>query len=183
MSLRSLLGSEVVVLDGSMGAFLQSRGLPPGTAPDLWNLQRPGAVQAAHRLYVEAGAQVVLTNTFGGTRPRLDAHGAGDQVEAINRAAVRNARQAGARFVAGDIGPSGLSLEPAGDLADVLRVTRYGQPVAGVVTQPSGAQVRWTPSAALSPGSYRATVSQVSSALGAESADLQRPFEWSFTVE
>ncbi len=115
-SISRLLGNEIVVLDGSMGAYLMAQGLPAGTPPDLWNLQRPEAVVAAHRLYVEAGAQVILTNTFGATASRLEHVGAASDVAAINRAAVRNAREAGAPFVAGDVGPSGGTLEPAGDL-------------------------------------------------------------------
>jgi len=124
VAIRDQLGREVLVLDGSMGAFLQARGLPAGTPPDLWNLQRAEAVRAAHRQYVDAGAQVVLTNTFGSTAPRLAAHGGEDQVAAVNLSAVRNARQAGPDFVAGDIGPLGRSLEPQGDLpfADAIRL-------------------------------------------------------------
>jgi len=129
VTIRELLGREVIVLDGSMGAFLQAQGLPAGTPPDLWNLQRAGTVRAAHRQYVDAGARVVLTNTFGGTAPRLDAHGAGTQVAEINRAAVHNARRAGAEFVAGDIGPLGLSLEPVGDLAFAKAIRLFSEQI------------------------------------------------------
>ena len=128
-SISRLLGKEIVVLDGSMGAYLMAQGLPPGTPPDLWNLQRPEAVVVAHRLYVEAGAQVVLTNTFGATASRLEHVGAAADVAAINRAAVRNAREAGAPFVAGDVGPSGGTLEPAGDLSFGAAVELFAEQV------------------------------------------------------
>ncbi len=129
--LRSSLGREVLILDGSMGAFLQSQGLPAGMAPDLWNLDRPEVVRSAHRQYVEAGARILLTNTFGGSAPRLSTHGAGDRVAEIARAAVANARAAAgdgpnAPRVAGDVGPLGETLAPAGDLpfADAVRFFR-----------------------------------------------------------
>ena len=128
-AINSLLGNEVVVLDGSMGAFLMAQGLPAGTPPDLWNLQRPEAVVGAHRLYVEAGAQVILTNTFGATAPRLEHAGAASDVAAINRAAVRNAREAGAPFVAGDVGSLGLTLEPAGDLGFSAAVALFTEQI------------------------------------------------------
>ena len=113
---------KVTVLDGSMGAFLQSRGLPPGTAPDLWNLERPDVVEDAHGLYVAAGADIILTNTFGATAPRLDAIGDTERVAQINRAAVLRARNAAATAsgtpprVAGDVGPLGLTVQPSGEL-------------------------------------------------------------------
>ena len=133
MTFRDQLGREVIVLDGSMGAFLQAQGLPAGTPPDLWNLQRAETVQEAHRLYVEAGARVVLTNTFGATASRLAVHGGEAQVAAINRAAVHNARSAGPDLVAGDIGPLGLSLEPSGDLAFADAVRLFSEQIRALI--------------------------------------------------
>ena len=135
MTFRDQLGREVIVLDGSMGAFLQAQGLPVGTPPDLWNLQRARAVQDAHRQYVEAGARVVLTNTFGATAPRLAAHGSADQVAEINLAAVRNARLAGPDFVAGDIGPLGLSVEPSGDLVFSDAIRLFGEQIRALLDE------------------------------------------------
>jgi 5-methyltetrahydrofolate--homocysteine methyltransferase len=114
------LQREVLILDGSMGAFLQARGLPDGYAPDLWNVEQPDAITAVHREYVEAGADLLLTNTFGASRIRLGEYGAADRVREINAAAVRNARRAigdKPAMVAGDIGPCGTTLEPGGELA------------------------------------------------------------------
>ena len=114
------LQREVLILDGSMGAFLQARGLPDGYAPDLWNVEQPDAITAVHREYVNAGADLLLTNTFGASKIRLGEYGAADRVREINEAAVRNARRAigdKPALVAGDIGPCGTTLQPGGELA------------------------------------------------------------------
>ncbi len=132
-AISNLLGNQVVVLDGSMGAFLMAQGLPAGTPPDLWNLQRPEAVVGSHRLYVDAGAQVILTNTFGATAPRLEHVGAASEVAAINRAAVRNAREAGAPFVAGDVGSLGLTVEPAGALGFEAAVELFAEQIRALL--------------------------------------------------
>jgi len=108
--------------DGAMGTMLFGQGLESGGSPELWNLERPEVVAAVHRGYLEAGADVLLTNTFGGNRFRLALHGLEGRVAELNRAGARLARDvarshgAGA-VIAGDIGPSGGILEPLGDLA------------------------------------------------------------------
>jgi len=109
----------VLILDGSMGAFIQARGLPDGYAPDLWNVEQPEAIIAIHREYIEAGCDIVLTNTFGASRLRLGEYAAEHRVREINEAAVKNARvAAGDRrvLVAGDIGPCGTTVKPGGEL-------------------------------------------------------------------
>lgn len=118
MVLDDLLDKGVLVFDGAMGTLLQSAGLPAGMCPDAWCLANPDAVASAHRQYVEAGAQVVETNTFGATPIRLAHYGLADKVLEINRAAVRVARDAaqGAALVAGSIGPLGILVEPLGGL-------------------------------------------------------------------
>ena len=110
--------SEVLVCDGAMGTTLQALGLPVGTAPDRWNLERPGAVEQVHRLYVKAGADLILTNTLGANRLSLDRHGWGEKVAEVNRAAVEIAQRAagGDAVVLGDVGPTGRLLQPYGDL-------------------------------------------------------------------
>ncbi|MBI1866131.1 MAG: homocysteine S-methyltransferase family protein, partial [Nitrospirae bacterium] len=109
---------EVLLLDGSMGALLQGRGLPAGYAPDLWNLENPAAIEAVHREYVDAGSDAILTNTFGASRLRLAEYGAEARLVEINRAAVEIARRAAGTqaYVAGDIGPLGTTLAPFGEL-------------------------------------------------------------------
>jgi 5-methyltetrahydrofolate--homocysteine methyltransferase len=113
------LRSEVLILDGSMGAFIQARGLPDGYAPDLWNVEQPEAIIAIHREYIEAGCDIVLTNTFGASRLRLGEYGAEHRVREINEAAVKNARAAAGDkrvIVAGDIGPCGTTIKPGGEI-------------------------------------------------------------------
>lgn len=100
-------------LDGGFGTMIQAAGLPVGKDPCDWNLENPAAVTAVHRAYVEAGAEIVLANTFGANR--LKYHGAQDLVQLIP-AAIANARASGAAKVALDLGPTGKLLKPAGDL-------------------------------------------------------------------
>ncbi len=107
----SLLADGPVLTDGAWGTQLQQRGLAPGEMPDPWNLSRPDDVLAVARSYVDAGARVVLTNTFGANRLRL-ADGAADQVVEINRQGARISRTAAgdrARVFA-SIGPTGRLL-------------------------------------------------------------------------
>ena len=104
----------VLLLDGGLGSSLIALGLPAGAAPDRWNLERPGEVIAAHRAFVEAGSEVIHTNTFGGNRVRLARAGLADRLAEVNTAAVRLARDSGARFVLADIGPTGEYLPPVG---------------------------------------------------------------------
>ncbi len=113
------LKKEILILDGSMGALLQGRGLPMGYAPDLWNLEKPKAIEEVHREYFKAGSDIVLTNTFGASHLRLAEYQAEGKLKEINRAAVDIARRAtdGKAYVAGDIGPSGTTIAPFGELA------------------------------------------------------------------
>ncbi len=108
-----------LLLDGAMGTELMARGLPPGASPDLWSLERPNDVREVHAAYVEAGAEVITTNSFGANPVRLRAVGALDLIEGVNREAVRLAREAASgRAVAGDVGPTGEMLAPLGKLSE-----------------------------------------------------------------
>ena len=105
--------------DGAMGTQLQAAGLEPGGCGEAWNLEKPERVLAIQRAYVEAGADCLLTNTFGASTIMLERHDSGDRAEAINRAGVEIARHAfGNRpgFVLGDIGPFGGLMEPYGEV-------------------------------------------------------------------
>ena len=93
---------EILISDGAWGTFLQKKGLRPGECPELWNLERPDDIRAIAAAYVEQGANLVESNTFGGNRFKLEHYGLADRVAEIN--------QAGAR----------LSLEAAGDKATVI---------------------------------------------------------------
>jgi 5-methyltetrahydrofolate--homocysteine methyltransferase len=113
------LKNEILLLDGSMGALLQGRGLPNGYAPDLWNIENPHPIIEVHQEYITAGSDIVLTNTFGASRIRLAEYNAQDKIREINEAAVKNARRAAQGrnvYVAGDIGPSGTTIAPFGEL-------------------------------------------------------------------
>jgi len=107
VALLDRLSSKVLTLDGGMGTSLQARGLPRGHPPDLWSVERPEEVRQVHETFLEAGADIIFTNTFGASRLRLDRYGWGDRVLELNRVAVGLARAAsqGKALVAGDIGP------------------------------------------------------------------------------
>ncbi len=113
---RELVAKRVVVLDGGFGSMLIAAGLEPGRAPDWWTLDRPDAVAGVHRAYVAAGSDVIHTNTFGASPPKLVAAGLPGRCREVNAAAVVLARSAcgDATLVAGDVGPTGLLLPPIG---------------------------------------------------------------------
>jgi methionine synthase I (cobalamin-dependent) len=108
----------ILVADGAMGTMLQKAGLLPGIAPERWNLENPDAVRAVYKAYLDAGADLILTNTFGGTPARLERDSLHEQVHAVNLAAAQLACEVvGDRaLVIGDIGPTGQILEPLGAL-------------------------------------------------------------------
>jgi 5-methyltetrahydrofolate--homocysteine methyltransferase len=122
-SLDSLLKTGGTILaDGAMGTVLMSMGLEGGESPVLWNETQPDRVMDVHRRYIEAGAQIILTNTFSGNRRRLALHGLDDRTVELNRLgaslAVKVADAAQQTVaVVGDIGPTGQVLEPLGDLS------------------------------------------------------------------
>jgi 5-methyltetrahydrofolate--homocysteine methyltransferase len=112
---RPLLG------DGAMGTQLMLAGLEQGNCGEAWNLTHPERVLAIQRRYAEAGADCIITNTFGGSRIMLNRHGESGQVVEISKAAVAITRQAfGERegYVLGDMGPFGGLLEPYGDFTE-----------------------------------------------------------------
>jgi methionine synthase I (cobalamin-dependent) len=108
-----------IVADGAMGTMLMANGLEFGDPPELWNLEHPEIIRRVQRAYLAAGAQVLLTNTFGGNRLRLELHGRQDRVEQLNRTAAVLARvEVDAAdhpaIVAGDLGPTGQIMESIG---------------------------------------------------------------------
>jgi 5-methyltetrahydrofolate--homocysteine methyltransferase len=121
-TLQDLLASEgPVIADGGMGTMLIALGLEHGAAPEVWNVERPDDVRRVHRGYIEAGAQIILTNSFGGNRLHLGMHGLSERAAELNVAAARLARaeaDAAERPVAvgGSMGPTGRMLAPMGDL-------------------------------------------------------------------
>ena len=118
-ALLEILRDRRLVCDGAMGTQLMLAGLEQGSCGEAWNLTHPERVLGIQRRYVEAGADCLITNTFGGSRLMLGRHGHDRDVAAINQAGAKIARQAfGERpgYVLGDIGPLGAILEPYGEL-------------------------------------------------------------------
>jgi 5-methyltetrahydrofolate--homocysteine methyltransferase len=110
-----------LLCDGAMGTQLMLAGLEQGGSGELWNLSNPEAVLGIQRRYAEAGADCLITNTFGGSRIMLARHGVDDQAAEINRAAVDIARRAfdsRQGYVLGDIGPFGGLMEPYGEFSE-----------------------------------------------------------------
>ena len=120
------MNGGLVLLDGGFGTELIAAGLPGGADPTDWNLERPEAVLAVHRAYVEAGAEVVLANTFGANR--LKYRGERALAELVG-AAVHLAREAGSPRVALDLGPTGRMLAPVGDLDFDSAVAAFAETV------------------------------------------------------
>ncbi|HUV73994.1 MAG TPA: homocysteine S-methyltransferase family protein [Anaerolineae bacterium] len=114
--LKRLNTGETLLADGAMGTMLQAAGLEKGHAPEEMTLDLPDKVLAVHRGYVDAGSDIILTNTFGANRFRLEKYGLADRVYDISRRAAEIAREAGAPFVAGSIGPTGEFFAPMGTL-------------------------------------------------------------------
>ncbi|MCS7220687.1 MAG: homocysteine S-methyltransferase family protein [Anaerolineae bacterium] len=125
--IERLRAPGVIIADGATGTMLQRAGLPIGAAPERWVWERPDKVLELHRAYVEAGAEILLTCTFGGNLPRLRQEGLDAYADEINRRAVELARQAASdrAFVAGDIGPTGELLAPLGTLSFEEAVELY----------------------------------------------------------
>ena len=114
-----LANNKTILADGAMGTVLHGRGVGFEKCFDELNLTDPAVVAEVHREYIEAGAQLILTNTFGANRYKLARHGLGDQVAEINQAGVELARRVVAAsfkdvFVAGDVGPLGVRIAPYG---------------------------------------------------------------------
>ena len=119
MKLTDLLETTVILADGAMGTMLHARGIGFDRCFDELNRLQPALVAEVHRAYIEAGAEVIQTNTFGANRYKLAAHGLDNQVSEINRSGVELARRvvmASYRnvWVAGDVGPLGVRLAPFG---------------------------------------------------------------------
>lgn len=131
---QKLTEPGILVMDGATGTQLQKMGLPAGMAPEVWNLQNPEAVKKHYQAYIDAGSDAILTNTFGGSRPRLNMEGHGDLVHDINRAAAALAREvAGDKvLVLGSIGPTGMLMEPMGELTYEQAVEYFAEQAAAL---------------------------------------------------
>jgi 5-methyltetrahydrofolate--homocysteine methyltransferase len=129
-----LQSGKLLLADGATGTMLMAAGLPPGAAPELWNVERPEQIIALHRAYLEAGSQIILTNTFGGSRIKLEKFGLGERARELNLAAADLARQAshGSAYVAGDIGPTGELMRPLGPLSYDAALQAFSEQAAAL---------------------------------------------------
>lgn len=125
------LQQRVLILDGAMGTMLQARGLPAGGCPEAMNLDAPQVVEGVHREYAEAGADILVSNTFGGTRSKLTHYGLEGRLVEINARGVEIARRAAGPggFVAAALGPTGRFVEPVGDAGFDEMVEIFGEQV------------------------------------------------------
>jgi 5-methyltetrahydrofolate--homocysteine methyltransferase len=146
-TLQDLLATgETILADGAMGTRLFDLGLEHGASPELWNVEQPDKIRQVHREYIEAGAQIVLTNTFGCNRLRLKLHNLSDRVVELNKAAAQLLRAEADSFpqpivVAGDIGPTGSVMLPYGEMEFDEAVDVFAEQAGALVE--GGVDVLW----------------------------------------
>ena len=145
--LSSLLADRPFLLaDGATGTNLFGMGLAAGEAPEAWNFEHPDRVKALHQSFIDAGADIILTNTFGGNARRLMLHGLQDRARELSRAAATHARavaDAAGRpiVVAGSVGPTGDLLAPLGPLSEEEAADAFAEQIRGL--RDGGADVVW----------------------------------------
>lgn len=137
---------EWLMLDGATGTNLFAMGLMSGDAPELWNVDAPEKIRALHDGFIEAGSDIILTNSFGGSRYRLKLHDAQDRVYELNKRAAEIARECvdksgRAVIVAGSLGPTGEILQPVGALSHEDAVDAFRDQIRGLMD--GGADVIW----------------------------------------
>jgi methionine synthase I (cobalamin-dependent) len=145
--LTSLLAERPWLLaDGATGSNLFERGLQSGDAPELWNADHPQRIGELQRAFIDAGADIILTNTFGGTRHRLKLHKAESRVGELNERAALISRQEADRagrvvLVGGSMGPTGEILEPLGPLSAAGAQDAFAEQAAAL--ERGGADILW----------------------------------------
>ncbi len=137
---------QTLLADGATGTNLFAAGLQSGDAPELWNIIEPEKISRHYRSFIDAGSDIVLTNTFGGTRYRLKLHNAQDRVAELNIAAVHLLKaeiEASGRevVIAGSIGPTGELLAPLGELEPDAAVAAFAE--QALALKEGGADVLW----------------------------------------
>ena len=146
-SLDELLATRGVLLaDGATGTNYFQMGLTSGNAPEFWNIDHPDRVQTLHRQFVDAGADIILTNTFGCSRNRLALHNAQDRVREFARRGAELASEVAEAadrpvIVAGSVGPAGLLFAPLGELTEADAVETFREQIEALVA--GGADVAW----------------------------------------
>jgi len=145
--LKQLLAThDYLIADGGMGTMLMDAGLEQGDPPEMWNVLHPDRIRAVHRGYIEAGAQIILTNSFGGSCFRLKLHKLQHRVFELNKAAAELARAAADAapnpvVIGGSIGPSGEIMEPLGAMKYADAVAAFAEQAAGLAA--GGVDVLW----------------------------------------
>jgi 5-methyltetrahydrofolate--homocysteine methyltransferase len=144
--LEALNSRPWLLADGATGTNYFQMGLMSGDAPEMWNFEHPDRVRSLHRRFIEAGADIILTNSFGGTRYRLKLHNAQDRVRELNIEAAKNARaeaDAAARpvYVGGSIGPTGEIFQPVGTLSHEDGVAAFREQAQAL--KEGGVDVLW----------------------------------------
>ena len=146
-SLEKLLSEKKLLLaDGATGTNLMDMGLEPGFPPDLWNVSHPEKPDALHQMFVDAGADIILTNTFGTNGPRLKLHKAENETYEINKAGAEVAGKVAQRadrpvVVAGSVGPTGELFEPMGEMTMESAKAAFNEQMRGL--KDGGADVIW----------------------------------------
>jgi len=146
-TLQDLLAAGTpVVADGGMGTMLFALGLAQGDSPELWNVDHPDRIRSVHQGYIEAGAQIILTNSFGGNRIRLGRHDLAWRAAELNAAAARLARAEADAVpqpvvVGGSMGPTGQMLAPMGTLSFEEAVEAFAEQARALVE--GGVDVLW----------------------------------------
>ena len=141
-----LAEKQTLLADGATGTNLFALGLQSGDAPELWNVEEPEKIAAHYRSFIDAGSDIVLTNTFGGTRYRLKLHKAQERVAELNIAAVSilkdQIKDSGREvIIAGSIGPTGEILAPLGDMLPDDAIAAFAE--QALALKAGGADVLW----------------------------------------
>ena len=128
--LERLARNKLLVSDGAWGTLLQAKGLQPGECPEEWNVSHPKEVQSVAAAYEKAGTDIVLSDTFGGSRPKLKKFGFESRVGTFNEAGARNSVAGAPKcIVAASIGPTGEFLEPVGDMTEADMILAFEEQI------------------------------------------------------
>lgn len=141
-----LNSKDVLLADGATGTNLFNMGLQSGDAPELWNVEEPAKIKALYQGAVDAGSDLFLANTFGGTRSRLKLHNAQDRVLELNRIGAELGREVADKAgrpvaVAASVGPTGDIMQPVGELSHAAAVEMFHEQAEGL--KAGGADVLW----------------------------------------
>jgi len=144
--LKLLAERPFLMADGATGTNLFAMGLMTGDSPELWNFEHPDRIEALHQSFVDAGADLFLTNSFGGTRHRLKLHNAQDRVREINKRAAEIGRKVADRtgrpiVVAGSMGPTGELFQPLGALTEADGIAAFAEQAQAL--KEGGVDVLW----------------------------------------